>query len=168
MVSPKRWFGTSVECFARGRELPGRRDVTTLEVFPGGIRRLFPSGIRGRTLPIREVYVTRIPSGGSRGGHWHRKKHEWVAALNGPVVATLISRTGRNLRRRVLHPLKEILYIPPGVGHSFWNRGKRYVELLILSTTLFDPLRQDKVPLRRSSIRGPGFPRRTALSKLPR
>ena len=121
------------------------RSITKSRFSPDGFLQLYPRNPPQSSLPIREVYLIRIRPGGSTAGHFHRVKHEWVAALNVPADSVLYSSSGTKVSAQVLQPLTDLVYIPPGVVHLFRNRGKQPLILMILSSVTYDPSHPDKV-----------------------
>src|SRR2546425_688891 len=134
-------------------EAPWARNVYWMYavLIPGGvtsrariIRRLASEGIESRVAfwPLHRQAI--------RGGHFHRRKHEFVLVLQGTLECVLCRARGGVLQRLRLGPRSGLLHVPPGVGHQFRNIGSAPAQALVLSTMRYDVARPDKVPAKPS------------------
>ena len=106
---------------------------------------------RGPRRPrVEEVYRITFRRSAIRGGHFHRRKHEFVLVLQGTLECVLYRARGGVLQRLRLGPRSGLLHVPPGVGHQFRNIGSAPAQALVLSTMRYDVARPDKVPAKPS------------------
>jgi oxalate decarboxylase/phosphoglucose isomerase-like protein (cupin superfamily) len=111
------------------------------------------SGARSKTLPtivplqpdfpqyinrlnFRQIYPTVLSPGRESKDHWHPTRHEVVLPLNGIVVCVARTLLGKVVLERTLRPVRrlEAVYIPPRFRHSFKNRSRSRITLLVMAT----------------------------------
>ncbi|TLZ88153.1 MAG: cupin domain-containing protein [Methanobacteriota archaeon] len=112
----------------------------------GRLEELYRTG--PRRPRVEEVYRITFRRSAIRGGHFHRRKHEFVLILRGTLECTLYRPRGDVLERVRLGPRSGLLHVPPGVGHQFRNIGSAPAQALVLATVRYDVARPDKVPAR--------------------
>ena len=110
----------------------------------GRLEELYRKGPRRPS--VEEVYRITFRRSAIRGGHYHRRKHEFVLVLEGTLECLLYHPRGNLLERARLGPRSGLLHVPPGVGHQFRNIGSAPAHALVLSTVRYDVARPDKVP----------------------
>lgn len=90
-----------------------------------------------------QVYCFTIRPGQSRGGHWHERKVEWFACLDG--ATTLLLEPDRGAGKRVELNLNaetpEVVRVDPGVRHTFTSAGGATIVACISES--FDPADPD-------------------------
>jgi dTDP-4-dehydrorhamnose 3,5-epimerase-like enzyme len=88
----------------------------------GWLLKIIDGGEPGIPAHTGEAYVTLAHPGQKRGGHYHRRTHEWFTVLQGDAEVRLADPgTGEqlNLNLRMSEPMT--LFVPAGVAHSFGN-----------------------------------------------
>lgn len=101
----------------------------------------FQELVRRGDLEFGQLSILEIAPGCSRGGHYHKRKHEWFCCTEGDCRFSLV-RKGKE-QTSTLHgnpDYREFVEVPPFVGHVLANNNAvdRCV-LLIISSELFDP-----------------------------
>ena len=102
-----------------------------------------------RDLPAHtgEVYLTLAHAGQKRGGHYHRRTHEWFTVLQGEAEVRLADpQTGERLSLRLSASEPVTLFVPAGIAHSFDNASTATESLLLAAyaSERYDPA--DTIP----------------------
>ena len=85
-------------------------------------RGLFVELFRGDVLPeqpLGQVSLLRIAAGEERGGHYHTRKNEWFALVEGACVITLVDVASGDTHTEPMSSL-EVLRVPPYVSHTIY------------------------------------------------
>jgi dTDP-4-dehydrorhamnose 3,5-epimerase-like enzyme len=92
-----------------------------------------------------EVYLTSAKPGENKGGHYHKKAHEWFTLLTGKARMELVDIASEEKTSLELSPDKnETIYVPPMMAHRFVNTGTDDFLLLAYTDQQYDPA--DTIP----------------------
>ena len=104
---------------------------------------------------ISQVYAVRMARGATRGSHYHKRKYEWFAVVNGCVRLDVFDRMTRKAASVQMGASTGVIVvgIPPGVSHRFASMkgedgaGNGHVPVIIAMTNEeFDPSDPDTFP----------------------
>lgn len=72
-----------------------------------------------------QVYCFTILPGRSRGGHWHQRKEEWFACVQGGATLVLEEDRGKGARVELSlsGDVPEVVRVGPGTRHTFTSAG---------------------------------------------
>lgn len=96
------------------------------------------SFIEGNTVPFemkRVYYLYDVPSGAKRGGHAHKKLHQFLVALSGSF--DVILNDGKNKKTVTLNKPNEGLLIVNGIWRELKNFSSGSV-CLVVASDIFD------------------------------
>jgi UDP-2-acetamido-2,6-beta-L-arabino-hexul-4-ose reductase len=79
-------------------------------------------------------------AGQSRGGHYHKKKHEWFCVIKGSSVLQVVDiRTGEKKEISMSESNRVLVKLYPYCKHTITNVGTEDVILLAYTDLPFDP-----------------------------
>ena len=80
--------------------------------------------------------------GQTRGGHYHRRAHEWFTVVQGAASVSLrYMETGEEMEFNFTAFEPVTLYIPPGIAHTFRNSRNSSEPMILVaySDQQYDP-----------------------------
>lgn len=107
----------------------------------GWLLKILDGGELGIPAHPGEAYVTLAHPGQIRGGHYHRRTHEWFTVLAGQAEVRLADPgAGEQLILHLCASEPVTLFVPAGVAHSFGN-GSATESLLLAAyaSERYDP-----------------------------
>ena len=88
----------------------------------GWLLKIIDGGEPGIPAHTGEAYVTLANPGQKRGGHYHKRTHEWFTVLQGAAEVRLADpATAEQLTLHMGVSDPVTLFVPAGVAHSFGN-----------------------------------------------
>ena len=97
--------------------------------------------------PLEHIYSVAVAPGRSRGGHYHKRKHEWFAVVSGECHLALWD--AEKPKRKVVltvGPRSEcmVVSIEPGISHTFTNdNGWQTAIVIAIASEEYDPAEED-------------------------
>lgn len=90
-----------------------------------------------------QMYCFTIRPGQTRGGHWHRRKREWFACLQGSATLVLETDWGRGERVDIAlsEQAAQVVRVDPNVRHTFTSSDGGMIVACISES--FDPADPD-------------------------
>jgi oxalate decarboxylase/phosphoglucose isomerase-like protein (cupin superfamily) len=90
-----------------------------------------------------QVYCFTIRPGRSRGGHWHERKEEWFACIQGQATLLLESQrgTGGRAELNLSSDVADVVHVGAGTRHTFFSADGATVIACISES--FDPADPD-------------------------
>jgi dTDP-4-dehydrorhamnose 3,5-epimerase-like enzyme len=98
----------------------------------GWLLKILDGGEFGLPSHTGEVYVTMARPGQARGGHYHRRAHEWFTVILGEATVQLADpASGEYLCLQLRGTDPTTLFVPAGMAHSFENTSQTNDDLLL-------------------------------------
>lgn len=117
-------------------------DVRTLPVISDERGFLFEI-LRNKELgkaPFGHLLLSVAHAGQSRGGHYHKKKHEWFCVIKGSADLKVVDiLTGEERKISMSETKRVLVKLYPYCRHTITNIGKEDVYLLAYTDLPFDP-----------------------------
>lgn len=90
------------------------------------------------------LLVSVAHPGQSKGGHYHKKKHEWFCVIKGEAILTVVdNKTGESLEIAMGDHARVLVKLYPFCTHTIMNTGKEDMYLLAYTDKPFNPADQD-------------------------
>ncbi len=87
-----------------------------------------------------EVYIISADPGECRANHYHNKAREWFSLIKGKAEMKLEDvKTKESISISLSEEDPVTIFVPPGIAHSFNNKGYGAYILVTYTDVLFDP-----------------------------
>lgn len=93
-----------------------------------------------KSLNFGQIFISRTPTGVTRGNHYHNTKAEKFCILEGEAIVRFRHILSKEIKSyRVSGSEFKVLEISPGYAHSISNTGDKEMIVLFWADEIFDP-----------------------------
>ena len=102
----------------------------------------FQELVRRGDLEFGQLSILEIAPGCSRGGHYHRRKHEWFCCIKGICELVAASQL-HEVTFTLQGDQREFIRVPAGMSHTLSNVGQVDFDttclVLVIASEPYDP-----------------------------